>query len=118
MMWLVMGAGLVQKPGAGTLTAAVQAIMITALGIFGTHGIMSLVTYLLPGIAVDIVMLFWRYRGSVTACFAAGIAANLSGTVLVNLVFFRLPWYSLILSLASASFSGGLGGLIICCDQE
>ena len=112
MMWLVMGAGLVQKTGAGTLTAAVQAIMITALGIFGTHGIMSLVTYLLPGIAVDLVMLFWRYKSKVTSCFAAGIAANICGTALVNLVFFRLPWIPLVFSLASAALSGGLGGLI------
>lgn len=112
MMWLVMAAGLVQKAGAGTLTAAVQAVMITALGIFGTHGVASLATYLLPGIAVDAVMLFWRYKSTATSCFAAGIAANICGTALVNLVFFRLPWIPLVLSLASASLSGGLGGLI------
>ncbi|HHU29202.1 MAG: ECF transporter S component [Bacillota bacterium] len=113
MMWLVMGAGLVAKPGAGTLTAAVQAVMVTALGIYGTHGILSLATYLLPGVAVDLVMLLWRYRSnSITCCFAAGIAANASGTVLVNFVFFRLPWIPLILSVASAALSGGLGGII------
>jgi ABC-type thiamin/hydroxymethylpyrimidine transport system permease subunit len=113
MMWLVMGAGLVRKPGAATLVAAVQAIMVIALGIFGTHGLMSLLTYLMPGIAVDIVMLFTRNREcSIGFCFAGGIAANISGTFLVNLVFFRLPLIPLVLSLTSAALSGGLGGII------
>jgi ABC-type thiamin/hydroxymethylpyrimidine transport system permease subunit len=113
MMWLVMGAGLVRRSGAATLIAAVQAIMIISLGIFGTHGIMSLFTYLLPGIAVDLVMLVSRHRGCcIGCCFAGGVAANISGTFLVNIVFFRLPLIPLVLSLASASLSGGLGGII------
>lgn len=113
MMWIVLGAGLVRKPGSGTLIAAVQAIMVVALGIYGTHGLMSLFTYVLPGIAVDVVMLIYRYKGgNVGCCFLAGIAANTSGTFLVNLVFFRLPPVPLILSVSSAALSGGLGGLI------
>jgi len=38
--------------------------------------------------------------------------ANISGTMLSNLVFFRLPVIPLLLSLCAASLSGGLGGLI------
>ena len=44
--------------------------------------------------------------------FITGIIANISGTYLSNLVFFRLPLVPLILSLACASLSGGVGGLI------
>ncbi len=113
MMWLVMGAGFVRKPGAATLVAAVQAIMVISLGTFGTHGLMSFFTYLMPGIAVDLVMLLSRHKGCcIGCCFAGGIAANITGTYLVNLVFFRLPFIPLVLSLASASLSGGLGGVI------
>lgn len=113
MMWIVIGAGLVQKPGAATLVAAVQAIMVIALGILGTHGFVSLATYILPGIAVDLVMLISRHKGCcVGCCFAAGIAANASGTVLVNFVFFRLPSIPLVLSVSGAALSGGLGGII------
>lgn len=113
MMWIVLGAGLVRKAGTGTIIAVVQAIMVIALGIYGTHGLMSLFTYVLPGIAVDVVMLIYRYKsGNVGCCFLSGIAANASGTFLVNLVFFRLPVVPLILSVSSASLSGGLGGLI------
>lgn len=113
MMWIILGAGLVKKTGAATLIAIVQAIMVTATGIFGTHGLFNAFTYILPGLAVDLVMILSRHRGCcLGCCFAGGIAANLSGTLLVNLVFFRLPWIPLLLSLSSAALSGGLGGII------
>ncbi len=113
MMWIVLGAGLVKKIGSGTLVAAVQAIMVMALGIYGTHGLMSLFTYLLPGMAVDAVLAATGKKGNLAVfCFAAGMAANTSGVFLVNVVFFRLPWIPLLLSLSSAALSGGLGGLV------
>jgi hypothetical protein len=113
MMWIVLGAGLVRKTGAGTLVAAVQAIMVMALGIYGTHGLMSLFTYLLPGLAVDLVWLLGGRRSNLGVfCFFAGLAANASGVFLVNVVFFRLPMIPLLLSLSSAALSGGLGGLV------
>lgn len=113
MMWMVMGAGLVERRGAATLIATVQAIMMVSLGIFGTHGLVSFFTYIIPGLAVDLVLLLSRKPAqSLVSCFFAGIAANLSGTFLVNLVFFRLPLIPLLLSLSSAALSGGLGGII------
>jgi len=113
MMWIVMGAALVKKPGTATLIALVQAVVVMAAGFFGTHGFMSLFTYILPGISVDLVLLAVKHRGCcLSCCFAAGIAANISGTLLVNLVFFRLPLIPLVLSLAVASLSGGIGGII------
>ncbi|HZX47217.1 MAG TPA: ECF transporter S component [Clostridia bacterium] len=113
MMWIVLGAGLVGKPGTATLISSVQAIMVISIGVLGTHGIMSLMTYILPGLAVDLVLLVSRHRGCcLGCCFVSGIAANIAGTFLVNLVFFRLPLVPLILSLSSAALSGGLGGII------
>lgn len=113
MMWIVLGAGLVGRLGTATLISIVQAIMVISIGIFGTHGIMSLLTYILPGLAVDMVLLVLRHRGCcLGCCFVSGIAANVSGTFLVNLVFFRLPLIPLVLSLSSAALSGGLGGII------
>ena len=113
MMWIVLGAALVRKPGAATLVAVVQAVAVTSLGVYGTHGLMNVLTYTLPGLSVDAVLLMSRHRGCCSGCcFAAGIAANTSGAFLVNLVFFRLPTVPLVLSLATAALSGGLGGLI------
>ncbi len=113
MMWMVLGAALLRRAGTATLIAAVQAIVVMAVGMYGTHGIMSIFTYLLPGLAVDLVLLVSGHRGCCSGCcFAAGVAANISGTFLVNLVFFRLPLIPLVLSLSVASLSGGVGGLI------
>jgi ABC-type thiamin/hydroxymethylpyrimidine transport system permease subunit len=113
MMWLVIGAGLVKKTGTATLVAIVQAIMVVSLGIFGTHGLVSLFTYIAPGLAVDIVLWLTRHKGCCgSCCFLAGIAANISGTYVVNIVFFQLPLIPLLLSLSAATLSGGVGGLI------
>lgn len=113
MMWIVLGAGLVGKIGTATLISLVQAIMVVSLGFFGTHGLVSFLTYTLPGLSVDLLFLISRHRGGCAGCcFAAGIVANLSGTFMVNLVFFELPAVPLILALSCASLSGGLGGII------
>ncbi|MGI6343992.1 MAG: ECF transporter S component [Bacillota bacterium] len=109
MLWIVLGAGLVNRRGAATVICLVQAMLIVALGLYGNHGIMSFFTYLFPGLAVDLV--FWLGLNS-AAFFAAGALANISGSFLVNLVFFRLPWIPLVLSLSTAALSGGLGGLL------
>lgn len=113
MMWMVLGTVLVRKNGTATLIATVQAMMVVSLGLFGTHGIVSFITYITPGIAIDLVLLiFKRMRNSVTPYFIGGIAANITGTFMVNLVFFRLPFVPLVLSLSSAALSGGLGGIL------
>ncbi|AKL94368.1 hypothetical protein CACET_c08600 [Clostridium aceticum] len=113
MLWLVLGVGLVGKRGTATLIALVQAIMVIAIGVFGTHGIVSFITYLLPGLAVDFLFFILGHKGCcAVCCFLGGIAANISGTFLVNVVFFQLPLIPLILSLSAAALSGGLGGLV------
>jgi len=113
MMWIVVGTAAVGKKGAATLIAVVQAIMVIALGVIGTHGIMSLVTYIAPGIAVEILFLVSMRRiENIFFCFFAGMAANMTGTVLTNFVFFKLPLIPLILTIAGAALSGGLGGLL------
>lgn len=113
MMWIVVGAGFVGKRGTATLIAVVQAILVLAIGVFGTHGVMSLITYSLPGIAVDLFLLITRQRcRNIISCFFAGMVANLVGTVLSNFVFFRLPLIPLLLTIGSGALSGGLGGLL------
>ncbi|NLX62963.1 MAG: ECF transporter S component [Tissierellia bacterium] len=113
MMWLILGAGLIGKKGVATIISIVQAIMVISLGIYGTHGIMSLFTYMVPGLVVDLYLLLFRVKKfNIVTYFIAGILANISGTFLVNLVFFRLPLVPLVLTLSAACLSGGIGGLI------
>lgn len=73
----------------------------------------SLLTYTLPGVAADLVFFFARRQEyKVGHYFFAGMAANVTGTFLVMVVFFKLPLIPLLLALSTGALSGSLGGLI------
>lgn len=113
MMWIVLGAGMVNKRGTATLIGLVQSIIVIAMGVYGTHGIISLLTYTLPGLTVDVLL--WITRGEPKEkmnMFIGGIGANLCGVLLSNVVFFRLPLIPLLLSVSAGALSGALGGLL------
>lgn len=113
MLWLVLGIGLTGKIGTGTLIGLIQALLVIITGAYGTHGAISIITYTIPGIMVDIGAKIARDRFfTATAFFILGLLANVSGTLLSSLAFFRLPLIPLLLSLSAASLSGGIGGLI------
>lgn len=113
MMWLVIGAAITGKRGTATLVGLVQGFMVLVTGFYGSHGVLSILTYSFPGVAVDIGLIFYKnYVNSLSGMFFAGILANVAGTISTNWVFFRLPFIALILSLAVAAFSGGLGGML------
>lgn len=113
MMWLVLGFGLTGKRGTATLIALVQALLVTGSGLVGSHGAMSLFTYTVPGIMADLGLLLIGHRVCCRPCsFLAGMLANMGGTIMVNLVYFRLPWIPLVLALSAAALSGGLGGIL------
>lgn len=113
MMWLVLGAGITGKRGTASLIGLVQGIIVLGTGVFGYHGVLSIISYTLPGIAIDLGLFFIRHRICCLPCaFLAGLLANLSGSVLINLIYFRLPLVPLVLSLSVAALSGGLGGIV------
>lgn len=113
MFWIVLAGGLVGKRGATTLTALIQALMVLVIGTAGSHGIMSIVTYTLPGLMVDCVFLITRREiKSNMDFFIGGMVANMTGTLLTGSMFFRLPMLTLVMIVASGMLSGGLGGLI------
>lgn len=113
MLFLVLGAAIVGKRGAATIIALVEALLVVVTGILGSHGILSFVTYLLPGLAVDLLWLFMRHNGCCAmCCFFGGIIANIFGCFTVNMVFFRLPLIPLMIMLSTAAISGGIGGIV------
>ncbi|MCL1827871.1 MAG: ECF transporter S component [Oscillospiraceae bacterium] len=113
MMWLIMAAGLTGKRGAASLAGFVQAILVISAGGTASHGLLSLVSYTLPGLTVDLILFLARQRAdALPGCFFACMAANIAGTISVNMVFFRLPLIPLLLSLTAAALSGGAGGVL------
>jgi hypothetical protein len=74
---------------------------------------MTLLSYTLPGVAVDLILYLVKHKVCCPPCaFLAGLAANVSGSALVNIIYFRLPFVPLTLALTVAALSGGLGGII------
>lgn len=113
MMWLVVGMGIVGKRGTATLIALVQALLVTFTGVVGSHGALSLVSYTAPGIVMDLGLLLVGHTACcLGCCVLAGILANVTGTLMVSLIFFRLPLIPLALAVSTAAFSGGVGGVI------
>ena len=113
MFWIVLGAGIVKKTGTAALIGIVQGILVIATGTMGTHGIMSIVSYTLPGIVADIVFLFSKNKKYNILHYVFGcLAANVTGTLISNILFFRLPFVTVILILSAAALSGTIGGLI------
>lgn len=113
MMWLVVGYGIVKKTGTAVLIGLIQALLVLFTGIVGSHGIMSLLTYVSPGLVMDLVLLIIGHNICCRGCSViAGAAANVTGTACVNLVFFQAPGVYLILMLGLALLSGGIGGIL------
>ena len=118
MLFIVLGYAIVRKRFTALLICIVQAILVMVTGTLGTHGIASIVTYTLPGIGVEILFLFTRFRAtsakplSAGECFAGGIVPNSIGAVTTSFVFFSPPWIPLLLVFCAGALSGGLGGLL------
>ncbi len=113
MLFIIVPVGFTKKRGASTLTCLLQALLVMVTGVPGNHGVLSLVTYGLPGVAVDLISLTAARKGlNALTCLACGLAANVTGSILTNLVFFRLPTIPLMLMLFTAALSGCIGGLI------
>lgn len=113
MLWIAIGIGYVKKFGTGTLIGIVQGILVIVSGIMGSHGIMSIISYTLPGVAMDLVFLVSKNKEYNILHYVFGcMAANVTGTLISNLLFFRLPGITLILLLSTASLSGAVGGII------
>lgn len=118
MLWLVLAYGLTgNKPGSALLVGLVQGIIIMLQPI-ANHGAFSLVSYVAPGLAVDLLYLVVR-PGPTTPikAFAGGAAANLTGSLLVTVIMlgiivWRLPLVPLLLTALTPILSGGLGGLV------
>ena len=113
MLFIIVGGALVGKKGSATLVCLIQGIVVLVSGVYGSHGAASLITYVVPGLLVDALWIICRTDGAnLLSCFFGGVVANVSGTVLVNLVFFRMPALVLLFIAVIAALSGGVGGII------
>jgi len=113
MLFVVMAVSLTGKRGSALLCGFYQGVMMLIIGAGGFHGALSVISYSVTGLSVDIIMLILRHRGCcLLCCFFGGMAANLTGTLIVNAVFFGMPSIPFAFSLVAAALSGGFGGIL------
>jgi energy-coupling factor transport system substrate-specific component len=112
MLWLSLALALVPKTGTATLVGLLQGIVVLVTGWFGSHGAISLITYPLPGLMVDLLALVYlrynRLDGQIIYC----TLANLTGTWIVGLIIMKLPKLPLYLALSMSILSGMVGGVL------
>jgi len=112
MIFPMLACLIVRQTGAATLTGLIQGIMVLISGIYGSHGIISVLTYTLPGVAVDVGFLATKWIGKKWALFLPTALGNLVGNLLVGVLFLRLPKIPLLITLIGAFVFGGFSGFI------
>ena len=115
-MFLVAAAALIRKRGTALLTGLLQGLISLTTGISAAAGVLVLITYSLPGLAVDLVMLlpvFDRMPEKKRMMLAGGLGV-LAGAAATNMLYFRLPLIPFILFYAVGILSGAAGGWLAC----
>ncbi|MCK4358223.1 MAG: ECF transporter S component [Candidatus Cloacimonetes bacterium] len=112
MMWLTLAVVIVKKPGAGFLVGLVQAIVMISLGFFGSHGAISLISYTMPGLVADITAFLLIRKDAIYAHILICTFANITGIIIVSILFLRLAFIPIIISIFIGSFSGIIGGFL------
>ncbi|MDD2331099.1 MAG: ECF transporter S component [Candidatus Cloacimonetes bacterium] len=112
MMWMVLAMVIVQKPGTAILFGIVQALSVFVLGWFGSHGAFTLVTYTLPGVVAEGLAFLLTGKWTMVSQMLLVAGANLTGSLLMGMIFFRMPRQALMLSSLGAILSGALGGAL------
>jgi len=110
MIWPMLAVLTVRQFGASTIVGLIQGIIVLVTGIYGSHGVLSLMTYTIPGLVIDVVYLL--IVGFQNRCLMVLPAAmgNVSGSILVSIIFMHLPFIPLLIGVIFAFIFGTIGG--------
>lgn len=112
LMFVVIAAAMVPRFGCGMLMGAVQSLLALALGRVGSMGALSPIGYIVPGLAIDLMLLLSRSLPLTDRLVLTNAAASVCASLTANAIVFRLRGTPLILYLCVAAFSGAACGLI------
>ena len=113
MIWIVLPALIVKKRGTVLLTGILQAVLALLFGCLGNRGLLNIPVYVVPCIAVEMVMfIFSDYISSWLTSFLTGSVTNMTGALIVGVIYFQFSLVPLLISLSIAFVTGGLGGII------
>ena len=110
LMFLVIGAAVVTEYSAGTIMGVIQSVLALALGMTGSMGLLAPVSYILPGVAIDLVLYL---TGKKTyGIVAASMAASLTACLATNLISHKLSGIFLMQYALIATVSGAVCGFL------
>jgi len=112
MIWPMLALLTVQQTGTATFVGLLQGIIVLVTGIFGSHGVLSLITYTIPGVMIDIVYLLIHRINNKWLMSLPAAMGNVSGTFIVGIVFMHIPFILLIIGLIPAFIFGAIGGYL------
>ncbi|OQX95288.1 hypothetical protein B6I21_06225 [candidate division KSB1 bacterium 4572_119] len=110
MIFPMLALLIVRQPGSATMTGLIQGIIVLLTGIYGSHGIISILTYIAPGILIDFG--FYLVGQKKWLIFFPTALGNLGGNFLVGTLFLRLPTFPLILTCVTAFILGSMSGFL------
>lgn len=110
MIWPMLGLFVVRRFGTATLIGLIQGIVVMVTGIYGSHGVFTLISYSLPGLVIDIVYMFIHRSKNQWLMMLPAAMGNLSGALLVSIVIMHLPKIPLLIAMVPAFLFGALGG--------
>ena len=89
VLWLVLAAALVRKPGAGTMTGILKGLV--EMSLFSYHGVIVLLMSALEGFMVDLVLTLIRRIDTRSICLAGGLSSASNVAVTQFLIVPHLP---------------------------
>ncbi len=112
MLFLVCGAALVHKPCTALLIGLLQGVLALSTGISAVAGALVLITYSLPGISIDAIMMLGQRIPLKERMILAGSLGVLTGSAAANLLYFHLALIPFLLFYIFGILSGGIGGYL------
>lgn len=111
MMWLVLAVLIVSKWGTGLIFGLLQALIALVLGT-KNQGLLSLISYTLPGLALDFVYPLLRHPDKLYTHIILCALANMLGAGVIAVFLFHHPLPAVAVVLGMALISGVVGGVV------
>lgn len=112
MMWPMLALLVVRKFGAALYVGVLEGVIVLVTGFYGSHGFLSLITYIGPCLVMDLAFLPVRQSRYKWSRFFPPALANITGVLLVGTLIMRIPAIPLFIGCIPAFILGGLGGML------
>jgi len=112
LMFLIIAASIVERFGCATVMGAVQSALAMALGMVGAMGVLTPISYILPGLVIDCVLWCTGRFPMSYRMVAANILGGMSACLTANFLVMHLRGGLLWLYVGTGCLGGALFGLL------